>query len=47
MFGLLAALIAIFNQELPAAVVSTGALISFALIEAQDIKNLKDKEDAV
>jgi len=43
--GLFASFIAIWNNHFPAAIVSTGALISYAIIEIQDVKINNRKDD--
>ena len=43
--GLIGAAIALFNHEMPAALVSVGAFVSFALIEIRDLKTLNDDKD--
>lgn len=43
--GLVGAAIAFFNHEMPAALVSVGAFVSFALIEIRDLKTLNDDKD--
>jgi hypothetical protein len=43
--GMLAAIIAIFNHEMPSAIVSVGAFVAFAMIEIRDLKTLNDDKE--